>query len=107
MTAIDKLRRCGLVLLVVDVPRSRMLDEDGNPLIFAHDEDLMLEALEWCTMSGIRVTRDPLEPYQAVLVVLTEGWRRSTEVTRAILRARRAKQPLFFLDPRNLSLKPA
>jgi hypothetical protein len=34
-----------------------------------------------------------------VVVALTEGWKKLPKVAKAIPRARRAKQPLFFLDP--------
>jgi hypothetical protein len=104
---VDELRRCGLVLVVVDKPKPRFNNEDGSPMVLAHDEDPLHEMLEWCTMNQVRVTQDPLEPHRAVLIAMTEGWSRSVEVTKAVVRARRARLPLFFLDARSLSLKAA
>jgi hypothetical protein len=100
LTEVEELRRCALVLLVVDVPKPRLVNSDGSSSVFAYDEDPILAALEWCTMSGIRVTQDHDEPHDAVLLVMTEGWRKSSHVTRAVVRAQRMRLPLFFVDPR-------
>jgi hypothetical protein len=54
LTDNDDLRQYGLVLLVIDVPKPRFVNSDGSASVFAYDEDPMLAALEWCTMSGIR-----------------------------------------------------
>jgi hypothetical protein len=98
---LDDLRRLSPVLLAVESPALRFMNEDGSPMVFAHDQDALLEIAEWCTMKRIRLTQDPVQPHEAVLVAMTEGWRTSPSVTRAIARAQRSKLPLFFLDPRS------
>jgi hypothetical protein len=104
--AVDELCQFDLVFLAIHVPAPRLVNEDGTPAVFAHDEDEMLEIFEWSSMNSVRVTRDLSEPHDAVLVAMTEGWRRSPLVAKAILRAQKAKLPLFFLDPRTWRLTP-
>jgi hypothetical protein len=99
VSELGALRQFSLVLLAIEVPAPKFVNEDGTAAVFAHDEDRMLEILERCSMNQIRVTRDPSEPHGAALVAMTAGWRKSPQVTRAILRAQKAKLPIFFLEP--------
>jgi hypothetical protein len=101
VSALDKLRDFSLVLLVVDIPPPRLRNEDGSPMILASDEDVLYESLEFLTMERVKVTRDPSQTYEAVVVVMTEGWKDSPQVTGAIQRAKKSKMPLFLCDPQS------
>jgi hypothetical protein len=104
VSALEQVRECNPVLLAISYGASSFVDENGDPVVFAHSEDIVLEVYEWLTMQGIRLTRDPSEPCEAVIVALTGNWRSSPGVTKAILRAQKARTPLFFLDPRTWQL---
>ena len=65
----------------------------------ASDEDVLREVLEFLTMERVKVTQDPSEIHEAVVVARTEGWENSPEVRGAIQRAKESQVPLFFCDP--------
>jgi hypothetical protein len=57
------------------------------------------------TLHRVKIIRDPAEPTDGVVAILTPGWRSSVPIQKAILRARRQQLPLYLIDPTMWSLK--
>jgi hypothetical protein len=92
------------IYLAAHTPTPRLLAGDPDPTIFAFEEDPIMEAMEWASMNRLSVTQDADEQHEAVLVLMTDGWRKSPQVTRAVLRAQRIKLPVYFIVPGSLRL---
>jgi hypothetical protein len=98
---IEELRDCSLCLLVVD-STSSVRHSDGSVDVLASSEEPLLAAMEHLTFRGVRVTQCSEEFTDAVVVVMTEGWRSSKTVSRAIVLAKKTRTPLYFLNPNSL-----
>jgi hypothetical protein len=100
---IEELRNCPLCLLVVESPSS-IRHPDGSVDVLASSEEPLLAAMEHLSFQRVRVTQCSEELTDAVVVVLTEGWRSSPRVTKAVVLAKKTKTPLYFLNPNTLRL---
>ena len=100
---IEELRYRSLCLLVVDSPSS-VRYADGSVDVLASSEEPLLAAMEHLTFQGVRVTQCPDEFTDAVVVVLTEGWKTSPRITKGVVLAKKTKTPLYFLNPNSLQL---
>jgi hypothetical protein len=76
--------------------------DDDHP--YPYETDSFFECLEHLVMHGVRVTRDPKEPHEAVIVPLIENWKTSVPIQRAIMTARRSRTPILYLNPTTWSL---
>jgi hypothetical protein len=100
---LEELRDCSLCLLVVDSPSS-VRHADGSVDVLASSEEPLLAAMEHLTFQGVRVTQCSEEFTDSVVVVMTESWRSSPRVTKAVVLAKKTRTPLYFLNPNTLRL---
>jgi hypothetical protein len=57
------------------------------------EEDTIFEVMERATMNRVSITQDADEPRAPMLVLRSSDWKKSTQVTRAVLRAQRMQLP--------------